>query len=767
MKQIEILLEFSEIKTRIRAYGRTVRGLAGLDALSFFPHDQLSKELTLLDEMMSFVSRHSPLPIASSQLLDPHFDKAHKGAALTSEEINDIAEDLRTISKVITTFRGKQAAYPHLDGIINQLATLDLLLEQIGKIIAPDLTIKDTASPLLNKLRHQKRGLLQKISQQIQKLTETYASVLSDKQAVVRNGHLVLPVLSQEKNKVEGIIHAMSDTGYTTFIEPSAVVTLNNELYVLEQKETEEIHRILLVLTQDILVYEATIISGNEKLGYLDLISAKAQYGLAISGHVASIVSERMIDLDEARHPLLDQKTVVANTFKLNHKARIVIITGPNAGGKTVAMKTVGLLVYMHQCGLALPTSKPGKLSYFNNIFADIGDSQSLLDNLSTFAGHISNLAQMVKDVSDHDLILIDELGTGTDPQEGEALAVALLRYFAKTNAFVIVSSHFAMLKQLGYSEAGMRNASMRFDEKKLTPTYELVLDIPGRSYGLLMARRYGLAEEVISVAETMIGSTRQTTSKLIDDLQIELEEQREKTATLKEKESDINKKLEKLLADQAKFDALSKQQAEQFALERDRIIKDARLEAQAAITALSNPRLKLHEAINIKRELEQTTIDQPSFDMVDDVTLVVGDYALYENLGISGRVTDTSKKQTTLVTEEGKTIKVMTTNLQKIAPPLPKEDKKVAFINRNETRVAQELNLIGLHVDEALDALDQYLDSALAANIKRVRIIHGLGTGALRRAVTNYLDSKSFIASYRLGEAAEGGAGATVVFIK
>ena len=766
MKDIQLVLEFTAIKTRLLAHAHTVIATKAMETLSFIDKKKLASELSMLTEMMSFTQRYSRFPIQSSQLLAPYFDKGRKGAAFTPIEINDVAEDLRTIERVITLFRGKQASFPLIAKAIGSLATLDDLLEKITRVLAPDLSIKDSASPALNKIRHQKRALEQKISHQINKLTETYSSYLSDRQPVVRNGHLVLPVLSQEKGKVEGIIHAISDTGYTTFIEPSALVNLNNEMYVLEQSELEEIHRILLALTQAILVHEGPIVLGNETLGYLDLVGAKAAYGLEINGHVAEISLARTIELELARHPLIDPRKVVPNTFKLDDKNRIVIITGPNAGGKTVAMKTVGLLVYMHQCGLALPTSKPGRLSYFDHIYADIGDSQSLMDNLSTFAGHISNLAMMVKQVDPTDLVLIDELGTGTDPSEGEALAVALLRYLAKKGPFVIVSSHFALLKQLGYSEAGMRNASMRFNEKKLTPTYELVLDIPGRSYGLEMARRYGLDDEIIAAADQIIASSRQDASKLIDDLQIELEEQREKTASLFEKEKLLENRLLKAGEEAQRIEQEKRNLQAEMKLERTRILKQAQEEAKQAIAALSNPNLKLHEAIAVKRMLEHQDLEEELVISSDQGELAVGDYAAYEAVGVSGKITSISKKQTTLLTTDGKTIKVMTANLVKIEPPIEKE-KKVAFINKNEIRVSPELNIIGQRVDEALDSLDAYLDSALAANLKRVRIIHGLGTGALRRMVTNYLDSKSFVASYRYGEAGEGGAGATVVFLK
>ncbi|MFA5235981.1 MAG: Smr/MutS family protein [Bacilli bacterium] len=765
MKAIESLLEFGEIKHRLLNHAHAVLATKAIEGLSFIPEAELPLELDRLAETMSLAERYGSFPIMNSQDLAPYFVKANKGAALAAEEIHAVAEDLRTIAKVVAFFKGKGSSYPLLQALLERFTNQAPLLEKIDKVLAPDLSIKDTASPVLNKIRHQKRSLETKMQQLIQKLTDTYMPYLSDKQAVVRNGHLVLPVLSQEKNKVEGILHAMSDTGYTSFIEPTPLVMLNNELYVLTSQEHEEIHRILLALTQDILTHELELLTNNVTLGSLDLYGAKAAYGLAIKGHVATVSPERVIDLVEARHPLIDPDRVVANSFHLNPEKRLVIITGPNAGGKTVAMKTVGLLVYMHQCGLALPTAKPGNLGYFDHVYADIGDSQSLLDNLSTFAGHVSNLAYMVRVVHSRDLVLIDELGTGTDPQEGEALAVAILKHLNAAKAFVVVSSHFALLKQLGYSEPGMRNASMRFDESKLTPTYELVLDMPGRSYGLEMAHRYGLDEGILAAAHAMVKANRQETSRLIDELQRQLEEQRAKTETLLAQEAEIERQKDQLAHDKVKIEKSYKDLESDIKTSKERVLLAAKEQAQAAINLLSNPNLKLHEAIAIKRELET---EEEAEDVMETLEgeLAIGDYALYAPLGISGRITALTKKMTTLLTDDGKSIRLTTASLQKIAAPeAPK--KKVAFINKNEIRVAQELNLIGQRVDEALISLDAYIDSALAANMKRVRIIHGLGTGALRRAVTNYLEGKSYVASFRLGEPGEGGTGATVVFLK
>ena len=765
-KDIATILEFGAIIDRVLEYAHTVKGRASVRELSFISKQRLNHELNVLDEMIILIQRYGALSIATSQDVSGYFERAHKGASMAIAEINDIGEDIRTVKRILTSFKAHQSLFPNIQTLLAGLISLDDLLKEIDRAIERDMTVKDAASPELNRLRHRKRALEAKINVEMDRQLSRYETFLADKQAVVRNGHLVLPVLTQEKNKVDGIIHAMSDTGYTTFIEPTALVLLHNDLYVIGNEEEQEIHRILLALTEKILTQETAISANNELIGYLDFVSSKAQYGLSNDCFVARLSDKPLIDITKARHPLIDPKKVVSNTFHLDEEGRIVIITGPNAGGKTVALKTIGLLAYMHQCGLPLPTSKPATLGYFDHFYVDIGDSQSLLDNLSTFAGHISNIAQMVSQVAPNDLVLIDELGTGTDPEEGEALAVALIRHLEKTHAFVVVSSHFAMLKQLAFSNKAIHNASMRFDEKTLKPTYEYIPDIPGRSYGLLMARRFAMAEAVVSAAEAIIREKGQTATRLLDELQQRLHEQKELREQLEAKAAALQADRDKIENEYAKLNSAMASMREDIARERQQVLLEAAKKAQEAVSALANPNLKLHEAIAIKRELEASEEETP--ELLDE-PLAVGDYAYIETLGVSGKIVSATKKEASMVTDDGKSFKVGWAGLKKINPPTveKKETKKVALTAKNVRAVGIELNLIGQRVDEALANLDQYMDAALSSNHKRVRIIHGLGTGALRRAVHEYLKGRSYVDSFRLGEAGEGGAGATVVTIK
>jgi len=765
-KDIATILEFGAILDRLLEYAHTVKGRAAVRELSFIPKNSLSQELNVLDEMIILIQRYGSMSIATSQDVSGYFERAHKGASMAIGEINDIGEDIRTVKRILASFKSHQSLFPNIQAILAGLVSLDDVLKEIDRVIERDMTVKDAASPELNRLRHRKRALEAKINVEMDRQLSRYETFLADKQTVVRNGHLVLPVLTQEKNKVDGIIHAMSDTGYTTFIEPTALVLLHNDLYVIGNEEEQEIHRILLALTERILTQETAITSNNELIGYLDFVSSKAQYGISNDCFVAHLSDNPVIDLEKARHPLIDSKKVVSNSFHLDGQGRIVIITGPNAGGKTVALKTIGLLAYMHQCALPLPTSKPATLGYFDHFYADIGDSQSLLDNLSTFAGHISNIALMVSQVGPNDLVLIDELGTGTDPEEGEALAVALIRHLEKTRAFVVVSSHFAMLKQLAFSNKAIHNASMRFDEKTLKPTYEYIPDIPGRSYGLLMARRFAMAESVVSAAETIIRDKGQTATRLLDELQQRLHEQKELREQLEAKAAALQADRDKLETEFVKLNGAVASMREDIARERQQVLIEAAKKAQEAVSALANPNLKLHEAITIKRELEMSEEEQP--ELLDE-PLAVGDYAYIEALGVSGKITSATKKEASIATDDGKSFKVGWAGLKKINPPAvdKKEAKKVAMTAKNVRSVGIELNLIGQRVDEAIANLDQYMDAALSSNHKRVRIIHGLGTGALRRAVHDYLKGRSYVDSFRLGEAGEGGAGATVVTIK
>lgn len=768
MKDIKDILEFSKIVDKIHDYCATLRGKKLVSESLPYAYEQLTTELKQVDEMMQLVIRFQKLPITSAMDLTLILQKADKDMILTPEEINYVKEDLMTSKKVRQSYFDLPERYFSLTEIISPLKTFDSLLQAINKVLAPDLSIYDDASPTLKLLRKKKRTIETKINQEIAHLVKKYASILSDTQSTIRNNRFVLPVLAREKNKIEGIIQDVSSSGQTTFIEPTSMVSFQNELYLVEVDEKEEIQKILHDLTRLIHVDSSSILQNNEILGYLDFLQAKAQYGLNNHGHVSQLSDLKEIQLFEARHPLIDSKKVVANTFIFTPTKNLMVISGPNAGGKTVAIKTVGLNVYMHLCAIPLLTNKPARIGYFPHIYVDIGDNQSLEDNLSTFSSHMENLALISRKATENDLVIIDELGTGTDPSEGEAIGLAFLSFLNSKQITSLVTSHYGQLKQLAYTHSQIFNASLVFDEKNLSPTYHLKLNIPGRSYGLVVAERYGLNKSILNEAyEILKAQQNQDVNLLLSSLQAELQALEEKKTIFKEEQEQFIVKLKQLEKEQGVMTRAKQSMQVDLQNEKSRVIKKTQDELDEIIKKVSQGDLKLHEIIDLKRAVDKLEIVEEVQERLSEV-IEVGDYVEEINLGIQGKVVEISKKATTLLTSSGKSFQIKDGQFQKIEAP---KNLSLSSTSKpreiNITGFSLELNLLGLRVNEALEAVKNYLDTATLKGLISVRLIHGYGTGALRQAIHEYLKTSQYVKSFRLGESGEGGYGATVVYLK
>ena len=770
MLDIYQTLEVEKVLSEVLAFSSTEIGKKKIKELRMLPKDECIKALNLTKQMSDFVLKYGALPVSSSFDLEKFIEVALKGGVLTPLDLDHIATDILTSNKVHDFFKkAEKSLYFDLINIVNKLFDLTQLEEKIHAIIAPNLDIKDDASPKLRAIRndiHKKEGDVRKIASG---LIRKYHDVLSEDTITIRNDHYVLPVETLNKNKVAGVIHDISDSGQTTFIEPESLVHLSNEICVLRIEEKEEIYRLLKYLTQEVATSSSQIISNNKILGELDFISAKAEYSNKHNCLTAVFSDERVIDLKGAKHPLIDEKVVISNDFKFDEKQRIIIISGPNAGGKTVALKTLGLLIMMSQMGLAIPTREPAIISYFPRIYADIGDNQSLSDNLSTFAAHVSNLSTITHFVTAKDLVLLDELGTGTSPNEGEALALAVSDFLLNKKCFAFISSHFEKMKEYAYRKENVSNAMMVFDEKKLLPTYLLKIGYPGRSYGLEMANRYHLDKEVVDSAKENLKKTgTRSVSDVIDKLNSVLRENEEINKRLKEdkrllegKTKDINyqnkvlnTKKENLLSD-----------VEQT---KTKMIEDAKKQIDEILKILNNPNAKAHELIDAKSKLSK--LEERSEDFEEDEEINLGDYVEVADLNLVGRVTKINKNKIELISIDGMTIKSTLNKVRKTSV-LPEKSRKNARnpddIVFSKTNIKLELNIIGKHVDEAMEEVKKYLDDCLVKHFKQVRIIHGMGTGALRDAVREYLDTCDFVESYRFGESFEGATGATVVVLK
>ena len=770
MKNLYDTLEFNKIQEKLNLYIKTEVGKNLVNTLElstdFF---LLQKELSFVEEMMNLIVRFGTLPIINSSDLAIKIGFAKKGGILTPKDLNDIAEDIETSSKVISFVKKCEGNYDNIKDFIKDFNVLNHLSNSIKGVISPSLTIYDNASSKLKSIRTKIVSTQQELTARINSLVRTYSSILSDGNITLRNDHFVLPVKTTEKNKIQGIIHDVSNTGETTFIEPNSIVELNNKIYVLKLEEQEEIKRILLELTKEVLSYENEILTNNQMLGYLDFVQAKSLYGNDIDGYVATLEKEQQIHLIGAKHPLLNKDTCIPNSFELNKDHRIMIITGPNAGGKTVALKTVGLLILMNQCGLPLPTSKKPILSIFNNIYLDVGDNQSIQDNLSTFSAHITNIAQIVKNIGGKDIVLIDELGTGTSPNEGEALAISVINEILFKNSFGIISSHFEGVKILAMQNDNIINASALFDEEKLLPTYKIKVGMPGKSYGVDVASRLGMPEHIIDNAKNYLANHQeQNLDNAINKLEKQFilneklsEELNAKLKNIEAKEIESNKIL-------ANIDKIKEEAMLEAEEQKEELLKKARIEIDSILKELKENEIKLHTITAAKKALENLETEEIEVDSPNQ-EVEINDYVKIKDTNMQGKIIRKVKNNITVITQEGLSINTTTNKViktmapaKKVAPRMTKGDQMIF-----KQSVPLELNVIGLHVDEALEKVEKYLDTCLARKIKSCRLIHGSGTGALRSAIHNYLKTLKSVDSFRLGGAGEGGVGATVVTFK
>ena len=769
MQNIYETFEFNKILLAISEHSKTEVGKEKIEDLKMLPSfDDVSNKLEEVKEMMSIISRYSPMPISNSASALYLISLAKKTLLLTPRDLNLIAEDVLTSQQLVKYSLKLGDDYPLIKDKISKFFDLTPLEKEIHRVITNALTIADNASPLLKEIRGKIRKLENQLQQKVASLSLTYSQFLNDDNATIRDGHFVLPVKTSEKNKVLGIVYDVSDSGATTFIEPMEIVQINNTMTALKVEENEECRRILKELTGLVLLQEKEILNNNLIIGDLDFISAKALYANENGYEIALMSKNPVIDLVNARHPLIDKNKVVANSYHLDEEKRIVIISGPNAGGKTVSLKTVGICVLMHQCGLAIPCQK-ATLSYFNNIYVDIGDNQSLSDNLSTFSAHMSHISEITNVAKGKDLVLLDELGTGTDPKEGESLALSITKYLEKKNSFAMISSHFDALKEYAFLSPNLENSSMEFDEEKLSPTYHFLLGVPGHSYALDVAKRYGVREDIIQESKDYLTDNSQTdASTLIEILQKKIEEATKLEAELKKEQEDFDRRNKKLINDEKLLAQRRENLLKDVEEEKESLIQDAKDEIDMILSQLNNNQdLKIHEIIALKKDLDN--LENNPETIIYNEEIGVDDYVSIPSLGLSGKVIRIKGKKAHINADNGMSFDVEIEKLHKIDSPKVSSTKPKQTQQYDEViklNVGLELNIIGLRVDEAKLKLEKYIDDCRVKHFTTVRIIHGFGSGALRKMTHDYLKTLKDV-TFRPGDMNEGAGGATVVTFK
>ena len=767
MQNIYETFEFNKIKEHVLEYAKTELGKVYINELAMLDNRE-SVENALLDlaEISSIIIRFGPLPINNSANALVLIDLAKKTGLLTPRDLHLIAEDVLTIAKIAAFLKKIENGYPRILAITEGFVDLTNLEKEIHRVITNSLTVSDHASPELYQIRNRLKKVEAELQSKIASIAFAYGKYLNDDNITIRDGHFVLPVKTVEKSRVNGIVYDVSDSGNTTFIEPLEIVQINNEITALKVQENEEIRKILKALTALVLLQEGEIITNNKIIAKLDFLSAKAQYMGEINGEIAASSDQQTIELIDARHPLIDPRKVVANSFILNEDEPIIIISGPNAGGKTVSLKTVGLLVLMHQSGLALPIRK-GTLGFFKHIYIDVGDNQSLSDNLSTFSAHISQIGEIINAVGGKDLVLLDELGTGTDPKEGEALAVQVTKYLEEKHALAMISSHFAAMKEYAFLSKKISNASMIFDEENLSPTYRFKQGVPGKSYALEVAGRYGINENIVKAAKAFLNENNENSSgELLNILQKKIEETTKLQDELARREAELEKRSKKLANDEEIFETKKENMMKDVKEEKAELIANAKKEISDIISKMHNSDMRVHEVIALKKELEE--LEEKEEEEVFDEDINVDDYVSIPSMNIYGKVTRMKGDKAHIVSDSGLSFDVSKTKLHKVNQPKvgTTKVKKTNYDLAINTKVGIELNLIGMHVEEAKNALVKYIDNCRLKHLSQVRIIHGFGSGALRKMVRDYLDTQKGL-SYRAGGEHEGGGGCTVVIFQ
>ena len=721
-------------------------------------------------------------------------NRADHGGMLNTRELLDVAGVLTATRRVSDYDADRQGDPTAIDRLFSALRPNKYLEDRIRGAILDEETIADTASPELADIRRQMRVAATKGRQILQRIisSPSYAKVLQEALITQRDGRFVVPVKAECKGSLPGLVHDVSSSGATLFVEPMGVVQANNERKELEAKEDKEIDRILRILSGECAAQRETILYNYDVLVQLDTIFARAQLSYAMDAGRPLVRRRGGIDLKRARHPLLDQAKAVPVTVELGGRFDTLVITGPNTGGKTVTLKTLGLLCLMAQCGLHIPAGDQSAVQVFDRVLADVGDEQSIEQSLSTFSAHMANTVEILKQADERSLILFDELGAGTDPVEGAALAIAIIQDVRGKGALTAATTHYAELKTFAMTTAGVENASCEFDVQTLRPTYRLLIGIPGKSNAFAISRRLGLDERVIEAAKAQMDSE----SVRFEDVLTQLEEKRQRLEKAQneadrlwqQREEDARKaRTFREQMEKAKDNARTKgeaearrivrqaqQQAEQVFAELDQLRKQQRADYQTVNDGKADVRRRLKEAESAlyQREEAQEPIPAPSRPIaVGDTVELSGVRTGASVLAVNG--------DGTLLLQAGKmkmTVKASQVRLLETAEEIEQKKKQAAKARPAGTgavqlntgaRASAELDIRGLETLEAESVVENYLDAAQRSKLGTVTIIHGKGTGALRAAVHQMLKKNKAVKSFRLGRYGEGEAGVTVVELK
>lgn len=776
-------LEFNKILNKLKNHADT--DLGKQRALALIPKRNFSEVIALLkltDEAVKVERLKGSPPFGGIRDIRASIHRSRIGGALNAQELYDIATTLfgsRRLKRFLNTVHEDH----QIDSIISisqLIHELRVVEEGIKQAINDNAEVMDSASEALRKIRQELRTGEARIRERLEQMIRTPSTQkkLQENIITIRNERYVVPVKQEYRSDFGGIIHDQSSSGATLFVEPEAIVNLNNKLRELKGKEKSEVERILAVLSAKVAEVHEELSHNIELVTEIDFIFAKAGLAYEIKGSLPRMNDRGYVKLKRGRHPLISFEEVVPIDIELGNQYSMIIVTGPNTGGKTVTLKTIGLLSLMAMSGMFIPAEDGSQMCVYDGIYADIGDEQSIEQNLSTFSSHMSNIIRILKDMTPKSLVLLDELGAGTDPAEGSALAISILEYIRGIGCRMIATTHYSELKAYAYDTKGIMNASMEFNVETLSPTYRLLIGVPGRSNAFAIAERLGLPKSIIELGRSQINTEDQKVDSMIASLETnrltaeserfdaeQIREEVEKLKTeLEQQRIQFEEQKEKLLlqAEEEARDAVAKARRE-----ADLIISDLRKLAME-----EGASIKEHKLIDAKRQLDLAapSLANQTFRSSNNSTrqLRAGDQVFVPQFGQKGHIVEESGVDEVIVQLGIMKMKVNKKAIE-LAEPKKKKEVKPVHTTTNVRRsrdehVRRELDLRGSNLEEAIMEVDRFLDEAFLANLGQVHIIHGKGTGVLRSGIQDYLRKHKLIKQYRLGEFGEGGSGVTVV---
>ena len=785
-KKILDVLAFDQVKQLVGQYLVTAQGKEELAQLApSADAQQISTWLAETEDALKVQRLRGGIPVPKIENIRPQMKRIEIGADLNGLELAQVGRVLVTANELKRFFEDlsdSEIEFERLYEWEKQLVTLPTLSRRLKEAVDEDGRLTDEASPELRVIRQNIRRSERTIRETLDSLVRGgNAKYLSDTIVTMRNERYVIPVKQEYRGVFGGVVHDQSSSGQTLFIEPKQVVDQNNRLRQHQIAERTEIERILAELSAELAPYQREILHNAYVIGMMDFMNAKARFGKELQAIVPAINTDNHVVFKQARHPLIDQEKVVPNDIAIGEDYQAVVITGPNTGGKTITLKTLGLLQIMGQSGLPILVDEESQMGIFQEIFADIGDEQSIEQSLSTFSSHMTTIVDVLKKVDHTSLVLFDELGAGTDPQEGAALAIAILDELGARSAYVMATTHYPELKVYGYNRANSINASMEFDVDTLSPTYRLLIGVPGRSNAFEISKRLGLDTQIIEQAKQIMDGESQDLNEMIADLEnrrkmteteyLEMRHYVEEAERLqKELKQAYNFFFEEREAELAKARKKANQIVEEAKEESEKIISDIRNMQLSS----GQSHVKEHELIAARTKLSD--LHQEEHLQKNKVlqkakaakTLKVGDEVLVTSYGQRGTLIKKMGQSQWQVQLGILKMTLPESDLQPAAPVKEPVQRVVHTVRSAESsHVPNQLDLRGKRYEEALNEVDQYLDAAILAGYPQVTIVHGKGTGALRQGITEYLKNHRSVKSFEFAPANQGGNGATIVKFK